>query len=65
MIKPYHIPKQIFQIWYIYIPVSPTTRTLYLCWQRHNSPAAIARELFEPSMDAAGHLFSIKEFFLI
>jgi len=44
-------------------PFRPTTRTFYLCLQRHNSLAAIARELFKSSTDAASLLFSIKELF--
>jgi len=44
-------------------PIRPTTNYLYPSLQRHNSPAAIARELFKPSSDSASLLVSIKKFF--
>ena len=49
----------------INLPLTSAPATAVAGTFGHNSPAAIARELFKPSTDAESLLVSIKKFFLI
>jgi len=43
-------------------PLSPVCATFCKAFQRYNSPADRARELFKPSTDSAGLLVEIERF---